>query len=249
MPSSPVDPATPAEAAAVEYLKSKYTAANLNPEDDGHFFDGDCYLRFVRKEEGNKEKAEKALKEAIEWRKSYKPYAINPTTDCPRALKATFLHAGGVDKSGRLVFTLQLAYPNDADVNERAKLVVAMLEAAARKGYEYFIWVSDFSHVGKENDPKGSDTRDMVAKIFDDYYPERNQMAFMFNPPWFISTFSPLATAFMSARARARLKKNCSTKDMLKVVAEDQLPTICGGTYALEANVCEDMEKLAPVAH
>lgn len=229
-----------------EFLAAKFPSSVLGPE-EAHFFSPDVYIRFARQYDGKQEAAAKAFQACLDWRKEYKPHLIDPEKDCATVLNTKFIMAGGVDKQGGGILVITLAHPSfkGCTKDERVKLYVWALEELARRGKEYYLFVSDFSLVGKEKDSQGMATRDTVAEILDKYYPDRMRLSFMYNPPWFISSFSPLSTAFLSSKLKAKVRTNCKTKDLLKEIDADQLPKELGGTYETEENVVKGLARFS----
>lgn len=226
-----------------QLLKDKFPATVLD-ETQRYFFMPDLYARFARQHDGSHEKAAAALQACLDWRAAYKPHCIDPAVDCAAILKTKFLKMGGIDRTGGAVMLITLGDPSFRDVPtpERVRLFVWAMEELMRRGQEYFSFISDFSLVGKEKDKNGAATREESTRILDFYYPDRMTRTFMYNPPWFIASVAPLSMAFMSARMKARTRINCKTKDLLKEIAEDQLPTECGGTFMTAENMIDGMK-------
>lgn len=228
------------------FLKEKFPSSLLGQE-EAHFFSAEVYSRFAAQHNGDHEKAAAAFQDCLNWRKEYKPHLIDPETECKAALHSKFLLSGGLDKEGGGVIVLTLADPSFKDVPkaERTRLFVWVLEELARRGREHFIFIADFSLVGKEKDPQGVATRNETAAIMDKYYPERMRLSLMYNPPWFISSFGAISNAFMSSKLKAKVRTNCKTKDLLAEVAEDQLPQQLGGKYEAAPDVVKGLERLS----
>lgn len=251
VPEGVIDPLTTITAeqrAKIEHLRAVSDTWNLAPPEQ-EFVDDMCLYRFLLGLNWDEKAAEAQLKEACEWRASYKPQDIR-IKDVEPLFKQGYCFSIGRDKMNRPIIYLLLGkdkIPNDEEGKElKIKFIVYIMEMVIRampRGIYSITWVIDVQGASLSMSLI-KQVKDMFTKI-GDYYTERLAMAFACNMPWTISLLWNFVKPFLAKETVAKYrfvkgspKQLCEI--MSSVIEPDQLITDFGGSVEVDF----DFEKM-----
>eukprot|EP01122_Echinamoeba_exundans_P006138 TRINITY_DN1671_c0_g1_i2.p1 TRINITY_DN1671_c0_g1~~TRINITY_DN1671_c0_g1_i2.p1 ORF type:complete len:301 (-),score=39.25 TRINITY_DN1671_c0_g1_i2:150-1052(-) len=198
-----------------------------------------CLLRYLRARNFNIEKSEKMLAESLKWRSEFGPHKINPD-DVKEVLKLGTLYQNGKDKEGRPLLFIKPGTYNPHSVETKVRTMIYTLEQAiARmdrsKGVEKMVWFMDFTdYASRARSPDGRKVAQTCLGLLQDHYPERLGLAFIVNPPWWVSLLFTILSPFMDAVTKAKIHFISGDPAKLHAqlcdfVEDDQLERCYGG--------------------
>lgn len=228
-PFTGMSPTTAKEQACVDYLKTQFNADHLDAADTG-FLTDNAFLRFTRARDASHEKSATMLRNAIEWRKEYKPYAIKREDIC-EVMNERTISCGGRCKAGRPIILMTTSVPNKCNAATRIKQLVYILEQTSVKGYEKITWILDFGEMGKHPaDSESKETRKSAMQILQDYYPERLGLMLLVRTPWYIRWLISFVKPFLEQSTREKMiKVDEKLSKLVQYIDADELPEHLGG--------------------
>lgn len=246
--TDPLTILTPEQRQKIENLRAVSDTWNLAPPEQ-EFVDDMCLYRFLAGLQWDETTAAAQLKEACEWRQSFKPQDIR-LKDVEKLFQQGYCFSVGRDKANRPIIYLMLGrdkVPNDEEGRElKIKFVVYIMEMVIKtmpKGIYNITWVIDVQGASLSMSVI-KQMKDMFTKI-GDFYTERLAMSFVCNTPWTISFLWNFIKAFLAKETVAKyvfVKGNPAQlcEAMSKYVDADQLITEFGGS----AEVAFDFDKM-----
>jgi hypothetical protein len=192
------------ESFSMNYMKSRIGELELDPEDTGFLTDA-TFLRFARARQGNPLLAFSMLHACCQWRRTYKPYAIEYAQVEGILRMGTVFHSGYC-REGRPVFYMSPGSKNTYPAEKREQLIVYLMEETSRNGYEQVTWVFDWSQFGNRGkDEESTKTREKVTKVLQDYYPERLGSLYFVDVPWYFSFLYAIASLFIDGKTKKKI--------------------------------------------
>mmetsp|Transcript_23180 Transcript_23180/g.38136 ORF Transcript_23180/g.38136 Transcript_23180/m.38136 type:complete len:262 (-) Transcript_23180:482-1267(-) len=200
--------------------------------------DDACLLRYLRAREWKIPKSEKMIRDTLEWREQYKPWAIT-WDEVNKGSETGKMYRYGYDKEGHPVLILQPRLENlakgDATRPIKMKLLVYTLERIVDSmppGVEKLVLLIDFKGYSSSNAPDLKTSKETL-NILSNHYPERLHRAVCLRPPWFFYTFYKMIGPFVDPVTRQKVvfKKDSHSSDLLwEIFPKDQLEEAMGGT-------------------
>ncbi|KAJ1036554.1 hypothetical protein NDA13_000086 [Ustilago tritici] len=191
------------------------------------------YQRYLRAAKGDLQNAKKRLQSTLEWRRSFKPDLIPPSSVAHEAETGKQV-VSGFDNEGRPLIYLRPARENTCPSNDQVRYLVYTLERAIDmmpQGVENYAIVIDYKSATSQSNPSLSTAR-TVANILQNHYVERLGKAFIVNVPWFINAFFSAVTPFLDPVTKEKIKFNAN---LTEYVPKEQLDAeFAGGRYNYE---------------
>ncbi|CAN6333615.1 unnamed protein product [Urochloa humidicola] len=147
--------------------------------------------RFLRARNWSTVQATKSLKEAVKWRRQYKPEKIRweDLAEKENEVKRAYI-PNYLDKNGRTVFVAQPSVKSSISGKEQIKQLVYNLEnftMSSESAQENVVWVVDFRGWKLSSTPL-AETRQSL-NIIQNYYPGLVAVAILCNPPKIFESF------------------------------------------------------------
>lgn len=167
-----------------------------------------CLKRYLRARNWNLKKAEKMLKDTLAWRESYKPEDIRWTDVAGESETGKVYRANFKDKNGHTAIVMHPARQNTNNGEMQIKQLVYFLENAVLnlpEGQEQMIWLIAFKGWSLKKASPISIARE-TASIFQNHYPERLNLAILYNPPRIFEAFLTLVKPFLDPNTVKKIK-------------------------------------------
>ncbi|KAJ1025892.1 hypothetical protein NDA16_002518 [Ustilago loliicola] len=191
------------------------------------------YQRYLRAAKGDLENAKKRIQSTLEWRRSFQPDLISPSSVAHEAETGKQI-VSGFDNDGRPLIYLRPARENTSPSNDQVRCLVYTLERAIDmmpEGVENYAIIIDYRSATSQSNPSLSTAR-TVANILQNHYVERLGRAFVVNVSWFINAFFSAITPFLDPVTREKIKFNAN---LTEFVPKEQLDAeFAGGRYNYE---------------
>ncbi|KAL0477247.1 hypothetical protein AKO1_005840 [Acrasis kona] len=175
-------------------------------EKESKFCDEACLLRYLRARDWDSTKANKMLRDTLQWREDFKPELISAEHLTQEASSGK-MYRRGVDKFGRPVIFMSPGKENSTDYVKNVKLLVYTLERAVDNmpdGVEQMTWLIDFNGYSRKNNlPYGVCME--VLGILSNHYPERLGSCFMVDTPWLFSLSWKAISPFVNPVTKSKL--------------------------------------------
>lgn len=192
-----------------------------------NFCNDHCLLRYLRAHQWNIDRAFKALRETLRWRRKYKPHLIDPA-DLSEEARTGKEYLNGYDKFGRPILYLRNHRENTKNHGAQIRLLIFNLETAIKlmpSGVEKIVLIFDFQHYSASNSPPIHVSK-YFLHVLASHYPERLGMMFACNAPWYFWIFYKLIAPFIHPVTKAKIRF-VEVKSMKKIKLEDE-----GGQWA-----------------
>ncbi|WVZ59027.1 hypothetical protein U9M48_009236 [Paspalum notatum var. saurae] len=148
--------------------------------------------RFLGAKNGSTAKATKALKDAVKWRRQYKPdkICLEEISDWETDVKRSYI-PNYLDKKGRSVFIITPSVKSTSSAKERLKVFVYHLESMAMSledtQEDGVVWMCDFRGWTLSSTPLWESRESL--HIIQSYYPGLIAAAILNDPPRIFESF------------------------------------------------------------
>ncbi|XP_062181198.1 uncharacterized protein LOC133885494 [Phragmites australis] len=224
---------------------------DLPTEMPGFLSDG-TIRRFLRAKNWSTQQATKALKEAVKWRRQYKPDKIcwedirGRENEARRAYLPDYL-----DKNGRTVFVIMTSIKSISSEKEHIKQLVYNLENMAMNSEDAkednVIWMCDFRGWTLSSTPL-LETRESLH-IIQNYYPGLIAVAILSNPPRIFESFWKMVKHFIEPTLKEKVKfvysnNSESQRIMADMFDLDKLESAFGGRNTADLDIIKYAERM-----
>jgi hypothetical protein len=237
-------PLTPKQKTLLEQFRVK-VADVLKPEDDDEYL-----LRWIRAREWDLKKAEKMLRDSLQWRKKYGTDKLLEWKIPEVLTKYSPGNYFGHDKKGFPIWYELLGRYDmkglmlSATKKDIVKYRIAMIEhllanifpkcsKEAGKRIDKCDFIVDMDGVGLKHLWKPAvDVMHELLSVVEANYPERLQICYVINAPSILPIFYNMIKPFLAEYTRTKIRILGSNwkQDLLKDIDADQLPVHWGGT-------------------
>ncbi|CAL4899850.1 unnamed protein product [Urochloa decumbens] len=207
--------------------------------------------RFLRARNWSTVQATKTLKEAVKWRRQYKPEMIRwedlaqRENEVKRAYIPDYL-----DKNGRTVFVNLPSVKSLTSGKEQIKQLVYNLEnftMSSESAQDNVVWVVDFRGWKLSSTPL-AETRQSL-NIIQNYYPGLVAVAILCNPPKIFESFWKIVNYFIEPEMREKVKfvytnNSESQRIMADMFDLDRLECAFGGRNTSGIDIVEYSERM-----
>jgi len=165
-----------------------------------------CLRRYLRARSWNVKRAEKMLRESLEWRATYRPEDIRWEDIAKEAETGKVYRVPVLDKQGRTVLMMRPAKQNTTSRDGQIKQLVYSMENAILnmpEGQEEMVWLVDFKNWTKAISIKLAQES---AYVLQRHYPERLGMGILLNPPHIFEAFWQIVKPFLDPRTARKVK-------------------------------------------
>jgi len=170
------------------------------------FCDECCLLRYLRARDWDIKKANKLLRESLEWREEYKPELIT-ADDLKNEASTGKMYRRGFDKNGRPVVFMSPGKENSSDYVRNVKLLIYTLERtidSMSDGVEQMTWMIDFNGYSRKNNLPYSVCME-VLNVLSNQFPERLGACFMIDTPWIFSLSWKAISPFVNPVTKSKV--------------------------------------------
>ncbi|KAG0576008.1 hypothetical protein KC19_5G048100 [Ceratodon purpureus] len=196
-------PSLAEEDARVQELRA--SLGQLNERDTRYATDA-CLVRYLRARNWNVKKAEKMLRDTLQWRATYKPEDIRWEDIAKEAETGKVFRVPILDKQGRSVLMMRPAKQNTTSREGQIKQLVYSMENAISnlpEGQEEMVWLVDFKNWSKNISIKLAQES---AYVLQRHYPERLGVGILLNPPHIFEAFWQIVKPFLDPRTAQKVK-------------------------------------------
>lgn len=197
----------------------------------------ECLVRYLRARDFNLEKAYKMLMATLEWRKTFKPHALNPKELKEQATSGKcYVH--GHDEEGRPFIVMTPRRENSDNWEQNIKWTMYVVERAIRQmgpNQEKLNLLIDFEGFSRKNSPPMWVSKEILANL-SNHYPERLGRAYFVSTPMIFSFFWNIIKQFVDPVTKAKVMfvngKNRAKQLVASGIAIDQIEDRFGGSLA-----------------
>ncbi|XP_062179259.1 SEC14 cytosolic factor-like [Phragmites australis] len=222
------------------------------PSEMPRFLSDSTIRRFLRARNWSPVQAAKTLKEAVKWRRQYKPDKIRwediaeKENEVKRAYIPEYL-----DNNGRAVFVLIPSIKSLTSEKNCLKQLVYNLETLAMSSEgaleENVVCVVDFRGWTLSNTPL-VETRESLH-VIQRYYPGLIAVAILCNPPRIFESFWKIVNYFIEPRMKEKVKfvytnNSESQKTMADMIDLDKLESAFGGRNTSGVDIVKYAERM-----
>ncbi|KXG23351.1 SEC14 cytosolic factor [Sorghum bicolor] len=222
------------------------------PTEMPSFLSDGTIRRFLRAKNWSMEQATKALKEAVKWRRQYKPDKIcwedlaSMENEVRRAYIPDYL-----DNNGRTVFAIMTSKKSLTSTKEHIKQLVYNLEILALSSKDAqeknVVWICDFHGWTLSTTPLW-ETRESLH-IIQNYYPGLIGAAILCNPPKIFESFWKIVKHFIEPMLYDKVKFVYSNNsDSQRILADifdlDKLEFAFGGRNTASLDITKYSERM-----
>ncbi|KAL6624467.1 hypothetical protein ACP70R_031788 [Stipagrostis hirtigluma subsp. patula] len=209
--------------------------------------------RFLRARNWSTELATKSLKQAVKWRRQFKPDKIcwediyyDTENEARRAYLPDYF-----DKNGRTVFVTMTSKKSTTSTKEHIKQLVYNLENMSMNSEdaqeENVVWMCDFRGWTLSSTPFW-ETRESLH-IIQNYYPGLIAVAILSNPPKIFESFWKMMKRFLEPTLNEKVKfvysnNSESQRIMADMFDLDKLESAFGGRSTDELDIIEYAERM-----
>ncbi|CAN6342552.1 unnamed protein product, partial [Urochloa humidicola] len=200
--------------------------------------------RFLRARNWSTVQATKSLKEAVKWRRQYKPEKIRweDLAEKENEVKRAYI-PNYLDKNGRTVFVAQPSVKSSISGKEQIKQLVYNLEnftMSSESAQENVVWVVDFRGWKLSSTPL-AETRQSL-NIIQNYYPGLVAVAILCNPPKIFESFWKILNYFIEPEMKEKVKfvytDNSESQSIMADMFDlDKLESAFGGRNTSEIDL------------
>jgi hypothetical protein len=179
-------------------------------EDFKSFCSPKCLERYLRANSWNLDEAKKSLLCTLDWRFSYKPHLIDPSSVEEESLTGKN-YINGYDKEGKAIIYLRNHLENSSNYARMARFLVFTIEAAIKKmekqmpHQEKIVFICDFKNLSATNSVPLPVSK-YFLHLFSKHYPERLGTFYGMSAPWYFTFFFSLISPFMADVTKSKLK-------------------------------------------
>ncbi|KAL9241642.1 hypothetical protein vseg_015729 [Gypsophila vaccaria] len=200
-----------------------------------------CLRRYLEARSWNVDNAKKMLEETLKWRASYKPEDIRWDDVAHEGETGKISLAKFHDREGRTVLIMRPGKQNTTSPEGNIRHLVYMLENAILnlpEGQEQMCWLIDFTDFSMTKNSSVRTTREIV-NIFQNHYPERLGLEFLYNPPRIFQAFWNVVKYFLEQKTFEKVKfvypDNKESLELMQFYFDiENLPKEFGGNATLE---------------
>jgi len=170
------------------------------------FCDEACLLRYLRARDWDIKKANKLLRDTLEWHEEYKPELIT-AEDLKEEASTGKMYRRGFDKMNRPVIFMNPGKENSTDYVRNVKLLVYTLERAIDSmtdGVETMTWIIDFNGYSRKNTLPYSVCMEVLG-ILSNHFPERLGACFFVDTPWVFSLSWKALSPFINPVTKSKV--------------------------------------------
>ncbi|KAF8659497.1 hypothetical protein HU200_058440 [Digitaria exilis] len=222
------------------------------PTEMPSFLSDGTIRRFLWTKSWSTEQAAKALKEAVKWRRQFKPEKIcwedlpGIENEARRAYIPDYL-----DKNGHTVFVVMTSLKSFTSTKERIKQLVYNLENMAMDSEdaqeENVIWMCNFRGWTLSSTPLW-ETRESLH-IIQNYYPGLIRTAILSNPPKIFESFWKMVKHIIEPTLQEKLKfvysdNSESQRIMADMFDMDKLESAFGGRNTASLDIIKYAERM-----
>ncbi|KAJ2826955.1 hypothetical protein GGI24_002776 [Coemansia furcata] len=255
MPVDPTPEATPEEQQAIDQVNAQRAKLladlPMEPIDDGPLFDASGWLSdariliYLRACKGDAQQAAVRLRGTLEWRSTYRPHAITPTS--MRTEGATGkMFINGYDGSGRPILYMFPHLENTSDAAEHLRYIVFTMEQALRSmppGVTKLTIVIDASQFSPLARTVPLSTAREFLSVLEKHYPDRLGRALVLSPPAYFVVFYRIVAPFIDPVTKSKIafvdlkgekgkgRKDGDWVDIRELVHPDMLQSEAGGDW------------------
>ncbi|CAL4907210.1 unnamed protein product [Urochloa decumbens] len=207
--------------------------------------------RFLRARNWSTVQATKTLKEAVKWRRQYKPEMIRweDLAERENEVKRAYI-PDYLDKNGRTVFVTLPSVKSLTSGKEKIKQLVYNLEnftMSSESAQDNVVWVVDFRGWKLSSTPL-AETRQSL-NIIQNYYPGLVAVAILCNPPKIFESFWKIVNYFIEPEMREKVKfvytnNSESQRIMADMFDLDRLECAFGGRNTSGIDIVEYSERM-----
>ncbi|XP_074308888.1 CRAL-TRIO domain-containing protein C23B6.04c-like [Silene latifolia] len=200
-----------------------------------------CLRRYLRARNWNVVNAKIMLEETFKWRASYKPEEISWDEVAHEGETGKISRANFHDRQGRTVLIMRPGKQNTTSPEGNIRHLVYMLENAILnlpEGQEQMCWLIDFTDFSMKKNSSIKTTREII-NIFQNHYPERLAVEFLYNPPRIFQAFYNVCKYFLDEKTREKVKfvypDYKDSVELMEIYFDlENLPREFGGKATLE---------------
>jgi len=208
--------------------------------------------RFLHAKNWSVVQATKTLKEAVKWRRQYKPEKIcwediaEPENEVQRAYITDYL-----DKNGRTVLVARPSVKSLTSVKEQIKQLVYNLEnltmSSENNAPENVVWVMDFQGWTLSSTPLAMSRQSL--DIIQNYYPGLVAVIILCNPPKIFESFWKILSYFVEPEMKEKVRfvysnNSESLRTMTDMFDPDKLESAFGGQNTWGIDIVEYSERM-----
>ncbi|KAG2620295.1 phosphatidylinositol transfer protein 3-like isoform X1 [Panicum virgatum] len=207
--------------------------------------------RFLRARNWSTEKAAKSLKEAIKWRRQFKPETIcwDDLAGIENEVRRAYI-PDYLDKNGRTVFVIVTSIKSLTSTKEHIQQLVYNLENMAMNSedaQENVVWMCNFSGWTLSSTPLW-EVRESLH-IIQNYYPGLIGAAILSNPPKIFESFFKIVKQFLEPTLQDKIKfvynNNAeSQRIMADMFDMDKLESAFGGRNTAILDITKYAERM-----
>jgi len=195
-----------------------------------------CLHRYLRARNWDVAKAEKMLKNTLNWRASFKPEEIKWEDVASEAETGKLYRTNFLDKKGDTVLVMSPGRQNTNDHDSQMRHLVYCLENAVLNlppTRETMVWIIDFTGWTLAKSPPLKTARETL-NILQNHYPERLGLAICYSPPAVFEAFFRMVKPFIDPKTSKKIrfiypKQKKSTEVLEQLFDLDTLERSFGG--------------------
>lgn len=235
-------------------LRERLTDGKLDEvelsEEESSWASNQCLCRYLRARGWDLNKAAGALKDTIEWRRSYGPQLSSERMNrrlLDREAASLKMYVTGHDRAGRPIVVMRPARDNtgDEDAEWKVRYLVWVVERCVqmmdtRRGVEKMVWLIEMSGMKVAMTHSMSITKNCI-NIMQSHYVERLGKAFFINAPWLFSALWKVIAPFLDPVTKAKvsfIKSNrAGIEELHHMIDPSQLEEDLQGTFRFNFNL------------
>ncbi|KAJ2899657.1 hypothetical protein IWW38_000901 [Coemansia aciculifera] len=206
-------------------------------------------LIYLRASKGDHALAIKRLRATLEWRATYRPYAITPAMMKQEGATGK-MYVNGYDRGGRPLVYMFPHRENTSDAKEHLRYIVFTMEQAIRAmpaaGVTKLTIVIDASRFSPLAQGVPLSTAREFLSVLENHYPDRLHKALVLSPPTYFVMFYHLVAPFIDPVTKAKIAfvdlagvkgKGCvdgAWVDIKELVDPSMLQSNAGGDWNYE---------------
>ncbi|KAJ2440976.1 Phosphatidylinositol transfer protein (PITP), partial [Coemansia sp. RSA 2424] len=221
MPIEPTPAATPEEQQSMDLINHQRTTllADLLPtepttadsgpalEDASEWLTNSRILVYLRASKGDHNQAISRLRATLEWRATYRPYAITPAM--MRTEGATGkMYVNGYDRGGRPLVYMFPHRENTSDAKDHLRYIVFTMEQALRAmapGVTKLTIILDASMFSPLAHSVPLSTAREFLSVLEKHYPDRLFKALVLSPPAYFVVFYRIVAPFIDPVTKSKI--------------------------------------------
>lgn len=223
-------PPSEKELVGIAYMQQNLKGQLL--EDDVYFIlDAYTMLRFLRQQEGKKEKGLALLEACIAWRRDFKPHRITFDEVEGRMRETADSHIGGLCHQGLpLLFAKPRVNRKLETIDADIKVMAWSCEEIARRGYREFVTVVDMALFDRLPDSDEQKAQEALDDLTYKYYPLLQTKIILMHMPLLLRALFVIASAVMCKAQKKTLHTGVKPKHLKEWIGEHHIPVEYNGT-------------------